>query len=432
MKATLLLPHKNYLGNLLWRKAELLGKEPQLKHSLERLSQLDYWASPFPEGDGVTFKDEGTGRSGKRMLDEFSEAFPWLDISMGTSGSSNQELADLEADADATTKLDCIVVVPLKRVHFEATFELGPFRFICDRQFDDELHERLSDYKCSHIQFEAQLEYADLLRLNRTVNDNDVVILKCLTLAEYAMDVIRFKFSSFAHPYFTPNPAGQLDDGTYSVQIIPSGKTHLKSINLRGISRPMSASNNWLGPEIDDQDFLAREYLTEVLRGRSDEVALNVKGALRSCRQAFYAFGEESRFLSLVFALDGLVHPEKSWTGWKHRTYIAALISRGNVKRFEAALVRYDELYTDVRNALVHRGKDFYELPHDSVACCQDLYEYLIEVVNLIADLGLTAVGQLHAEATVWLKTPAFTNCYQQVIPPINLRRQAPSSIPNW
>lgn len=432
MKATLLLPHENYSGNLLWRKAELLSKEPGLNHSLKLLSQLGYWASPFPEGDGVTFNDSGIGRSGKQILDDFSTAFPWLDISMGTSGSSNQELADLEVDADATTKLDCIVVVPLERVHFEASFELGPFRFVCDRQFDDDPHERLSDWKGSCIQFDAPLEYADLLRLNRTVDDNDVVILKCLTLAEYAMDVIRFKFSSFVHPHFTPNLAGQLDDGTYSVQIFPSERTHLKPLNLRGISRPMSASNNWLGPEIDGHDFLARDYLTEVLRGRSDELALNVKGALRSCRQAFYAFGEESRFLSLVFALDGLVHPEKSWTGWKHRTYVAALVSRGNVKRFGAALVRYDELYADVRNALVHRGKDFYELSHDAAACCQDLYDYLIEVVSLISDLGFTAVGQLHAQATKWLKTPAFTDCYQQVIPPINRRRQSQSSFPNW
>jgi hypothetical protein len=309
MKAKLLLPHDNYSGNLHWRKAELLGKEPKLKHSLELLAQLDYWASAYPEGDGVTFNDTRTGRSGIEILDDFSAAFPWLDISMGSTGSSNEELANLEADADVTTKLNCVVIVPLERVHFETTFELGPFRFICDRQFDEEPHDRLADWNGSHLQFEAQLEYADLLRLNRTVDDNDVVILKCLTLAEHAMDVIRFNFSSFLHPHLTPNPAGQLDNGTFSVEIVPSERTHLKPLNLRGISRPMSASNNLLGPEIDDQSFLAREYLTEVLRGRSDELALSVKGALRSCRQAFYAFGEESRFLSLVFALDGLVHP---------------------------------------------------------------------------------------------------------------------------
>lgn len=432
MKAKLLLPHGDYLGNLLWRKVELPGNEPQLALSLECLSGLGYWASPFPEGDGVTFKDTGTARSQQQILDEFCEAFPWLDVSMGTHGNSNHELADLEAEAGEASKLDCIVIIPVEKVHFEASFELGPFRFVCDNTFDDKPHERLADWKGSYLQFETQLEYKDLLCLNRHVSDNDVVILKCLTLAEHAMDVIRFEFSSFDRPYFTPNPAGQLDDGTYAVEIIPLGQTHLKPINLKGISRPMSASNNWLGPEIDDHDFLAREYLKNVLCGRSDELALSVKSTLRSCRQAFYTLGDDSRFLTLVFALDGLTHPAKNWTGWKHRTYIAALISHGNVKQFQAALVHYDRLYSDVRNALVHHGKDFYELSQDPAVCCQDLYRYITCVVNLIADSGFITVHQLHAQATQWLKTPPFIACYQQEIPPINLQRQSQSPIPSW
>jgi hypothetical protein len=432
MKAKLLLPNGNYSGNLLWRKAELHGKESQLALSVKRLSELEYWASSFPEGDGVTFNDKGAGRPAQQILDEFREAFPWLDVSMGTHGSSNQELADLESEASEANKLDCIVIVPIAKVHFEIFFELGPFRFVCNKELDDEPHERLADWEGSYLQFETQLEYTDLLRLNRHVSDNDVVILKCLTLAEQAMDVVRFEFSSFDLPHFTPNPAGQLDDGTYAVEIIPLGQTHLKPVNLRGISRPMSASNNWLGPEIDDHDFPAREYLMKVLDGQSDVLALSVKSMLRSCRQAFYTLGDGSRFLTLVFALDGLVHPAKNWTGWKHRTYIAALISHGDVKRFHAVLVRYDELYSDVRNALVHHGKDFFELAQDSAVCCQDLYGYISDVVNLIADFGFINVHQLHEQATQWLTTSSFVACYQQVIPPINLQRQSQSPVPNW
>lgn len=432
MKAKLLLPRGNYSGNLLWRKAELPGKELQLALSLERLNEFGYWASAFPEGDGVTFNDKGAGRSEQKILDEFCEAFPWLDVSMGIHGNSNQELADLESNAGETTTLDCVVIVPIEKVHFEATFEFGPFKFVCHKEFDDAPHERLADWNGSYLQFETQLEYTDLLRLNRHISDNDVVILKCLSISEHAMDVVRFEFSSFVRPQFTPNPAGQLDDGTYSIEIIPLGHTHLKPVNLNGISRPMSASNNWLGPELDDHDFPAREYLTEVLCGRSDELAHSVKSALRSSRQAFYTLGDDSKFLTLVFALDGLAHPAKKWTGWKHRTYIAALISHGDVRQFQAALVRYDELYSDVRNALVHQGKDFFELAQNPGLCCQDIYGYITDVINLIAVFGFISVDQLHAQATQWLKTPSFVACYQQEILQINLQKQSQNPIPSW
>lgn len=53
MQAKLLPPRNDYLGNLLWNAAELAGREKQLSISLSRLRELGYWASPFPERDGV-------------------------------------------------------------------------------------------------------------------------------------------------------------------------------------------------------------------------------------------------------------------------------------------------------------------------------------------------------------------------------------------
>lgn len=132
--------------------------------------------------------------------------------------------------------------------------------------------------------------------------------------------------------------AGQLESGMYEVEIIPLGQTNLKPVNLGGISRPMSSSNNWLGPEIDGGHFPGRDYLEDILHGRSDELAVAVKGTLRFIRQAFYSLGDESRFLILVFALDGLAHPDKAWKGLKHHAYIAALTSGGNIGAFKADL----------------------------------------------------------------------------------------------
>lgn len=433
MKAKLLLPHGNYSGNLLWRKADLPGKEELLAQSIHKVAALGYWASPFPEGDGVAFNDKYGGRSGQQVMEDFVAAFPWLIVAIGESGDSNMELAGFEAEAELETEITCTVIVPLERVFFEEPFELGQFKFVCRKELDETPQDRLADWDGDYLQFDTELKYRDLLRVNRSIAYNDVVITKCLALAEHALDVIRFRFGSFVLPELTPNPAGQLDDGTYVVEIVPHGQTHLKPLNLKGISRPMSASNNWLGPEIDGNDFKAREFLVAMLgSGQSNELALSVKAALRACRQSFYSLGEESRFLNLVFTLDGLANPKKQWTGWKQRTYVAALASHGNLARFRSILVRYDELYAEIRNALVHKGKDFYELAQGAAQCCQDLYGFIIDVIELIAEFGLATVDDLYAQATQWLATPAFKSCYEEEIQRICDRRGAPVNLPSW
>jgi hypothetical protein len=432
MKATLLAPHDNYMGNILWREAELSGNENLLKHSIVKIGELGYWASCFPERDGVTFKDERGGRSAQQMLIDFQSSFPWLTISLGTQGSSNLELAALESEAETARTLACKVIVPVLKLHFESSFDLGPFRLVCARDFDPEPHERLGDWEGSYLEFGIELPYTDLLRLNRHVKDNDVVILQCLAMAEHALDLIRFRFSSFKRLEFTPDPAGQLEDGFYAVEIIPLGRTHLKPVSLNGISRPMSASNNWLGPEIDDHQWEAREYLEEILSGRSDELALAVKGALRFIRQAFYSLGDESKFLTLVFALDGLAHPKKNWVWMTHHAFIAALTSRGDIDIFKADLERYEELYTQVRNALVHNGKDFYQLPYEPATCCEDLFGYLKRLVMLVGDSDLTTVADLRAQAVDWLNTPAFTTHLAVEVVRVNARDGKTRTLQSW
>lgn len=193
------------MGNLLWREAELDGKENLLEQSIAMIREQGYWASCFPERDGVTFKYESGDRSTEQMLNDFQASFPWLAISLGVQGSSNLELAALESEADTARTLTCTVIVPVLKLHFESSFDLGPFRLVCARDFDSEPHERLGDWEGSYLEFNIELPYVDLLRVNRHVTDNDVVILQCLAMAEHALDLIRFGFSSFKRPEFTPD-----------------------------------------------------------------------------------------------------------------------------------------------------------------------------------------------------------------------------------
>ncbi|MFG6429774.1 hypothetical protein [Roseateles sp. LYH14W] len=435
MKARLLPPSGDFTGNLLWSVAQLAGKEALLEASLASIRAVGYRASPYPEGDGVTFDKKPRTQTAEQILVDFQSAFPWLAISLGTTGSANAELAELESGVDAERTMPCTVIVPVEKLHFEESFVLGPFRFVCAIDFDPEPHERLGDWKGSYLEFDIDLPYVDLLRVNQRVSDNDVVILQCLSKAEQAMDVIRFDYSSFKRPEFTPNPAGQLESGMYSVEIIPLGQTHLKPVNLSGISRPMSSSNNWLGPQIEGGHFQGREYLEEVLHGRSDELAGAVKAALRFIRQAFYSLGGESKFLTLVFALDGLAHPDKSWAGMKHHAYIAALTSCGEIDAFKADLERYEELYTLVRNPLVHGGKDFYELPYDAMACCEDMLNYVGCVVELIGELDLSAAADLKAQAIHWLQSSAFASHIEAEVDRLNARdgkTRKNRPVPTW
>ncbi|MES2362375.1 MAG: hypothetical protein V4646_11300 [Pseudomonadota bacterium] len=425
MDARIIFPNGHYTGNLLWNKAEALERETAIANSLALIRLKDYWASAYPEGDGVTFTDKRK-RSDEEVLKDFMDCFNWLEIAVGQTKNSNFELADLETDAE----MQCTVIVPLSKLKIEATFSIGDFRFVCNKEFDSEPHERLGDFECEYVEFKTQLLYKDLLRVNSSLDHNDYVINKCLATAESAMDLVRYQFSSFIKPHFTPNPAGQLADGFYSIELIPEERTHIKPISLSGISKPISVSNNWLGPEVEEPVNPGIGYLVEILKGRSDELALSVKSALRASRQSFYALGDESKFLNLVFALDGLVTPG-DWTGWKHRTYIAALLSGGSKSTFKSTLKRYDELY-EIRNRLVHGGADFYEIECGPAQACQDIYWYICGLVTLIESNDFETTSDLHLHAKGFLTQESFIQIYTEVINDVSARRSRKPKIPSW
>lgn len=160
-------------------------------------------------------------------------------------------------------------------------------------------------------------------------------------------------------------------------------------------------------------------------------MALAVKSALRGCRQSFYSLGEESRFLNLIFTIDGLAHPKNAWKGWQHRTYVAALVSEGDINEFSSVLKRYDALY-DIRNALVHKGKDFYELGPSPTQSCEELYGYVRTAIQLIADRDLTTVSQLYDLAKSWLSQSTWQARYQSEINAMCAVKGVAVHMPTW
>ncbi|MEN9658338.1 MAG: hypothetical protein RL571_1803 [Pseudomonadota bacterium] len=412
MKAIFLAPRDNFTGNLLWNKDQFKNRLADVSGSLTALRKIGYYVSPFPEGDGVSFYIENKEiiKSNDEILNDFKSCFHWVNISKGESKNLNYELANLEPDR----KINCIIIIPLDKIYIQETLELHPYTFFCRKEFDIEPDERLAEYENEYLQFESTLQYKDLLRLNKTLDHNNDVINQCLSLAEYAMDLVRYVHSSFLKKEYTPNPAGQMSDGFFEVKIIPKEHTHIKPIKLAGISRPISVSNNWLGPQVDHLDAYGIEYLASIYSGEiKNEMALSIKVALRLCRQSFYTLGSESQFLSLVFALDGLTKPKGN--GWQQRTYIAALLCGGCPNEFEQVLLRYNELY-EVRNKLVHKGLDFYQLTENPEQACDDMYKFIKDVIGLVSSIRFINANNMRAYAKKLLTTQDFKEKYTAVI----------------
>ena len=90
MQATLKPPRNPYAGNLLWDTKDALNFHFEIIRSLEEIRNLGYWASPFPEGDGVTFIDESKKKKDFEILNDFRSCFEWLNISLDSTFSKEK------------------------------------------------------------------------------------------------------------------------------------------------------------------------------------------------------------------------------------------------------------------------------------------------------------------------------------------------------
>ncbi|EDP9826213.1 hypothetical protein QE94_004037 [Salmonella enterica subsp. enterica] len=432
MEVRLLPPRENYNGNLIWCKEDVIDKSDEILTSLNKLRSLGYWASAYPEGEGVTFnyKNDEYQKNDLEILEDFRECFEWVNIDLAISGNSNIELTNIE---DKLKTMECTIIVPIEKIFIQETIPIGQYIFYCEKQFDKNPNDRLSERDGSYIQFNCQLPYIDLLRLNTSLDHNSHVINKCLSIAEYALDLVRFSHSSFTHKEFTPNPAGQLASGFYDVEIIPLEKTHIKPLILSEISRPLSSSNNWLGPQVDNLCYPGIQYLSAVFdKTIENELSKVVICAIRSCRQSFYSIGDESQFLNLIFALDGLANIDPKWKGWKQRTYIAALTCNNSLINFEKNLEIYDKLYSDVRNKLVHDGKDFYQLQVNANEYSEQVFTYIKTIIALIERNNFSTLNELREHAVQVLKQKEYETAFRGIIKHVSISRGVSPKYPSW
>ena len=95
-------------------------------------------------------------------------------------------------------------------------------------------------------------------------------------------------------------------------------------------------------------------------------------------------------------------------------------------------MVRYDHLYTDVRNRLVHRGVDFYQLLDDPDDACETIYQYIQDIIILIAKKSFTTSAAMHAYAQSLLQSQPFNQKFVEVIDNVSAARGKKPQYPQW
>ena len=75
--ALLIFPHAQYLGNMYWNENEKPAQKT-ISKALNSFRSKGYFASPFPEGDGICFEHDNLKNID--FFKDFIDAFPNLDL----------------------------------------------------------------------------------------------------------------------------------------------------------------------------------------------------------------------------------------------------------------------------------------------------------------------------------------------------------------
>lgn len=440
-KAFLLHPNGNMNGNLRWPSRNEFERD-NISASLDKICKLGYWASAFPEGDGITFTKDNYSPS--KALDDFRNSFEWIEI-------EECELSDLQnkmSEILKEQKCKCKVLVPIGKLWINSAFKIGGFNFwppveengfsanehpwfgyfvgdtsifkISEQSFgqwDGEIRKEEDLLRHPLIELDINVYESDLLGINTDISAEMRLLRIASEQADRALDLLRITQCSFKKIEYLPNRAGQLDNGFTVAYFMPELKEYRETL-LQHIVYPVRASNNWLGLEAEYVSEPYIEWLARILKGdSSSKIELAIRSSIIALSQAFYTVYEEARFLALVFALDGLCSPDPRWKAWKHRTYIAALSSGGNIHTYEHDLKIFEYIYSDIRNKLVHSGASFISIKDvDSKYVSDIVLSLIIRCIFIFYQKGLSSKDDLHNFARGILSQGKFEQCTKKVI----------------
>jgi hypothetical protein len=429
-KAILVHPSGNFSGNLLWSGSLLGALDAKLPEALERVRAFGYWASAFPEGDGVTFNaanrhDYDPGRA----LRDFSAAFDFLEIMEHELGRS---IASTLADSSGGQMIRCRYLVPVNRLRLDGPVTYGRTTLhpavngddilATDHAFYDYLAD-LPDVEMpgwaptertggsaalfGHVLLEREIEMdVGLLHgASASVRGTEAMLRLLMEDADAALDPVRFAFCSFRKLEYLPVRPGWIED-TAHAYVIPSDRA-FEDKHYLGVPSVLRVESNWLGLDLEHGSGIAEELTDYVDNTLTAEMDLAIRAALRALGRSFYLTDLEAAFLSLVYALDALCAPERL-RGGHHRIWVAAAASGGNVARFEQLVASFDMHY-GYRNAIVHAGESFPSLGVEGEAACDFMAGVLAQTINHFAGAG----DSTRAAATAALGALITSSGYQ-------------------
>ena len=440
VEALFLHPYDNYSGNILWTFPTNSPDFEKMDESLKKIRKLGYWASAFPEGDGITFSHENY--SNEKGLVDFSRCFSWLNLIV----TSPNELSEKKAVLYKGRTTRCKVLVPVSKLWIEEEFSIGDFKFIPPvnedyygqmshpwfellvndvssfipkidslGQYDNSVNDASDLLNYPLIECSIELPLDEYMLAKTKLDSVNRIINLCSEKADFGLDLLRIAFCYFEKLEYLPNCAGQLKDGSTSIYLIPDNSLYEPEL-FSHISHPMLTSNNWLGLEASSINDNFSIELANIFNGLiQSEVADRIKGCIRVVRHSFYMVYDEARFLSLIFALDALCMLERNQTGWSQRTHISALASGGNVNNYREKFKNYQELY-NLRNKMVHQGLSFLELRENPLKKSDEVFALILDCVKVL----LVNSFNTKQEVTVFVKqiksSPDFQLVTEEII----------------
>jgi len=396
--------------------------------------------------------------SKEKVLADIRLCFPWLELVNG-----HQAEVELWEDAIA----ECTFLVPIERLYLNIMFDLGPYCFIPalgqdNSDEDHPWHEYLSAANITDI-WEARKAYdpnnqlgitqEDILLtyplIEITINipcgelvkakqypDGQIPLLKrCSEIADRGLDILRLEQCSYNQHERLPGIAGQLVSGFHAAYVVPLSNSPFKPKLYNHFASPFQVTPNWLGLDID---FIMEEDpndLAEIVFGTfTDNMSQRIRGAVRAIGQAFYIVTPEARFLSLIFALDGLCAPTKTWSGLEHHAYIAAIGTGKDVSLFQYWLQVLSSAYSNVRNPIVHRGSSFIELGISPESLSNEMMRLIYNCIGTILYLQVKTEDAIRTCIVETLRKDEFQGVLARFIQTSN--RDKPNGkqlkMPKW
>ena len=226
------------------------------------------------------------------------------------------------------------------------------------------------------------------------------LVAAALEHADAALDGIRFNLCRLDVPEMSLGPPGYLPDkGVFAVYFHVTGQDQGRFI---ACEPPNPVSIPGVGVDLHSVQPSSVDPLIFNKYGPGT-LGVRLKRLLRMYCQSFVAPSDEIKILSNVFAMDGCLTPESSKDSNDFKKFVG-MAAGGGASGFRREYEGFRDFYSDVRNPLVHHGKQYAELGRDRR---RDLI-YLQGLIHLVLEnLTTSADEQFYA---FWANTLSLAN----------------------